>query len=334
MADYDFKSNSLGTSTDFGAGLPRPQADAAGGEAAPRGLSNINKVSSVDISRSGFRLYNKHTGQVIEVDPAKSRVRRLQKRVFALANALSGYLEQKRDDYRLVMYTLTYVGVNDWRPNHIREFMLGLRKAAGKGLKAYAWVAELQARGAVHYHVLVLVRRGTSLPMPDKSGLWPYGLTKTETARTVFYICRYAGKEYQKVGRFPKGLRMFAVWVSKDMALDLARWVSFRLSALPTWLGDKLKEQFDRTGQAVHARRRVGGGWTDDNGENYASPWTTENPALLQKAIENAYAGARKFAERKIARLPRLIRLKIEQRRILHEWQERAMTHWGSLRDD
>ena len=70
----------------------------------------------------------------------------------------ANFLQKETKGSSLWMVTLTYAGVDDWRPNHIREFMQAFRKLYKKKLVGYAWVAELQERGAVHYHVMVYLK--------------------------------------------------------------------------------------------------------------------------------------------------------------------------------
>ena len=58
------------------------------------------------------------------------------------------------------MQTLTYKGDNrQWRPEHISRYLDALRRwhynRTGSKTVRYAWVAELQARGVIHYHVIV-----------------------------------------------------------------------------------------------------------------------------------------------------------------------------------
>lgn len=199
-----------------------------------------------------IRLRNKQ-GAIIEIDGVQSRISRLQKRVYAWAKTIDQ--SNGMQDMEYIMITLTYRGVDDWKPKHIRDFMLKMRKRF-TGILCYAWVAELQQRGAVHYHVMVGIRPGSSfytyksqktpenkgftvrgVGFPDDIGDWPHGMTKVEKARTRFYLVKYTGKEYQKVGKFPKGLRMFAVWISKGLLSDLELWL-FRLSTFPRWVND------------------------------------------------------------------------------------------------
>jgi hypothetical protein len=59
--------------------------------------------------------------------------------------------------------------------------MLTLKKLLGDKLLAYAWVAELEKRGVIHYHIMIVVPPdlviGDDLPYPDEAVLWRYGST-------------------------------------------------------------------------------------------------------------------------------------------------------------
>jgi hypothetical protein len=233
-------------------------------------------------------LVNRTTGEFSPLDPKQGRLSHLWRRCHTWATVLKAYLRRVGQGYRLAMLTLTYHGLDydtgqplpdfGWQPNHIRDFMKKLRYALRDRLLAYAWVAELQQRGAVHYHVLVLVRAGTPIPYPDQAGWWPHGSTRVETARTVFYIMKYAqkGQFVDENGGylvFPKGLRLFSVWIGQDVISTTARWY-FRTSAWPQWLVNVLLEFY--TGAIP--RRRVGGGWTIEDEEAgevvLNSPWS------------------------------------------------------------
>lgn len=218
-----------------------------------------------------MHVWNTSTGKVFEQDAKKLRLSRLRKRVHAWASRLHPLMLGKAN-YRLVMITLTYAGISDWKPNDIRVFMLALRSHLADNLLAYAWVAELQKRGAVHYHLVILVRKGTNIPVPDKSGLWKHGMSKIETARTPFYLLTYTGKEFQKNGEYPAGLRVFAVYIRDGVLSPDSYWM-FRLSAYPAWL---VKEMWlDGKFRSLPVRIK-GGGWSVD-GQAYFSPWKIWN---------------------------------------------------------
>jgi len=206
------------------------------------------------------KLQNMQTGEIIEFTATEARIGRLRRRVKAWCDSLAGELSDQKNN-RLVMVTLTYKNVEDWRPNHIRDFLRAMRRGIKDNLVGYAWVAELQQRGAVHYHVLLLVKRRTYIPMPDKVGWWSHGSTKIETARTRYYILKYVSKakfqgEQGDWKDFPKGLRLFAVFVAKHALTGIARW-TFRLSAVPRWFANMLIECY----HGCDYLRLAGGGW-------------------------------------------------------------------------
>lgn len=211
-------------------------------------------------------VHNKITGESFELDPARARVRRMQKRLKSWVEALHPMI-QDSGKFRLVMVTLTYGSGQEWKAGHIRSFMLEIRKVLGQSLLAYSWVGELQERGAVHYHVLLMVKRGTQIPKPDESGLWPYGMTKIETARSTWYVMAYSGKEHQKFGNFPAGMRMFAIWVKKNFLAGETAW-RIRLSVVPAWLYEQIKS-WEIYGYQLQRKR---GGWMV-LGCYYESPW-------------------------------------------------------------
>lgn len=207
-----------------------------------------------------MKIIHKGTGEITEFSKRQARLSRLRRRVWAWAN----FLQKESAGSSLWMITLTYKCVEDWRPNHIREFMQAVRKLYKKKLIGYAWVAELQERGAVHYHVMLYLKGVQKLPHFDSLGLWEHGMTRVDCARTPFYIITYSGKEYQKAGKFPKGLRMFAVWLS-PFALAEHLLYQFSLTAKPSWVKDIIL-QFDSLYSArVRPKRVVGGGWDIDD---------------------------------------------------------------------
>jgi len=138
-------------------------------------------------------------------------------------------------------------------------------------LLAYAWVLEMQKRGAPHYHLLLYVKRGTRIPRPDDK-LWSHGSSRIETARSAYYIVTYTGKEYQK-SNLPAGARMFAAQIYAD-TVDSAEMLIFRMSTVPAWLRAKLEQTQQDIGNDLHWSSCAGGGWLiRETGEKLASPW-------------------------------------------------------------
>jgi hypothetical protein len=118
----------------------------------------------------------------------------------------------------------------------------------------------------------LLVKRGTRIDKPDQAGWWVHGSTKIETARSQFYILKYTGKEHQKMGNFPKGLRLFAVWISPRILKGLERWY-FRVSTWPRWLANEASKKLISVGAPFG--RLAGGGWFIGDME-FRSPWIVE----------------------------------------------------------
>lgn len=175
--------------------------------------------------------------------------------------------------YRAVMLTLTYRDVDGWRSRHVADCVRHVRSwCARKGFRlGYLWVAELQKRGAVHYHVVLWLPKGLTLPKPDKQGWWPHGMTNIAWARKpVGYLAKYASKG-EDVQKFPKGLRLHG---RGGLDLEQRRYVSWWL--LPRYVREVVKE----VGEVV--RRCTGGGWTVLSTGEWIPPW---QPPLLDRRV-------------------------------------------------
>ena len=99
----------------------------------------------------------------------KKRVKRLRRSVWA-AGHLHGLADHGRRPPVAWMVTLTYVGVDDWRADHISAASEQYRRHCAR-LRVpcrYLWVAELQKRGAVHYHLIAWLPKGVRMPHWDR----------------------------------------------------------------------------------------------------------------------------------------------------------------------
>lgn len=184
-----------------------------------------------------MKIKDKFTGETFNTDNSNSRLVRLTKRVRAFGSALDSLRETHTFDLKMI--TLTYAPDFIWESNQIKEFMKLLGDYAKDSMLAYGWVAELQLRGAVHYHIYVAVTPGTIILQPDSSGMWPFGMSRVEPGKSPYYLLSYASKKHQKTGDFPKGLRMLHVWLRKGLLPTFERW-AFDLSAYPNWLRNQL----------------------------------------------------------------------------------------------
>lgn len=228
-----------------------PAAPYAGGGLMP-GLV----VSSTSVPRPDACLS-------IPVDPVMSRCRRLRRSV-KWAAALHDQVPRGQRKARAAMVTLTYAAVDGWEPKHVSEFIRRVRKwALRRGFPLrYVWVAELQQRGAVHYHMIVWLPRGLTMPKPDKQGWWPHGCTQVKWAeRPVGYMVKYASK-FDGACVFPAGLRTHGAGGFDAAQRDARHWLG-----LPGWLRGQV-------GVGERCPPVVGGGRVHrPSGELIVSPW-------------------------------------------------------------
>lgn len=200
---------------------------------------------------------------------AERRVNRLKRSVWASGH-LHGLAENGFRPSVPWFVTLTYKGVDDWRPNHLSKATERFRNWCRKtGLRCrYTWVAELQGRGAVHYHLLCWLPPGVRMPHWDRPigrrrAFWEYGMTNTERARSgVGYLMKYLSK-LGELTRFPKSLRLYGVAGLTEQGRAVRSWYN-----LPEWA----KRSFG-VGDLV---RRCGRLIVDKTGEILESPYVVK----------------------------------------------------------
>jgi hypothetical protein len=137
------------------------------------------------------------------------RLRRLRRRLWSWYNLVSSILSPS---YYPVSITLTYAPTESWERRDISLFLDRVRKYyKRRGWRfVYFWVAELQQRGAVHYHVVLFVPRGHMLPKPDLQGWWRKGMTHIMAVEQfAAYFAKYIQKGVKGDLEFPKRLRLF-----------------------------------------------------------------------------------------------------------------------------
>jgi len=174
---------------------------------------------------------------------AERRVKRLKKSVWASGH-LHGIADKGHRAHKVWFVTLTYRGVKDWASNHVGKALTGFRNwCNARGLPCkYTWVAELQSRGAVHYHLLVWLPQGVTMPHWDRTTRtpvqgrtvapwWPHGMTNTQPAKAgVGYLMKYLSK-LGELTVFPKGLRLYGIGGLNEQARGVRSWFN-----LPEWV--------------------------------------------------------------------------------------------------
>ena len=200
---------------------------AAGPVAQPPGALPATKAPGLVT----FRTSDTPTSEPVEIDQVQARKTRLRRSVTVAARMFEFVLGPRT--FKPAMLTLTYRDVDGYKPCHVSELLVRIRNWLDRrGHKfRYVWVAELQKRGALHYHVLIWLPKGLTLPKPDKQGWWPHGSTRIEWARNAIgYLCKYVSK-FDDVNAFPKGARLHGSGGHEDFARQIRQWFN-----LPSWL--------------------------------------------------------------------------------------------------
>lgn len=195
----------------------------------------------------------------IRVDRCATRLKRLRTSVITAARLQC----QQVKGWKVAMLTLTYRPEVDQEAQQIADCLRSIRKyLARRDVRIrYVWVQEFTRRGRPHYHVLLWLPRGITLPKPDKRGWWPHGLTRIEWARNaVGYIAKYASKG-DALHQPAPGARMHGSGGLTDDELLEQRWWK-----RPLWMRD-------RTTMRDVVKRCRGGFVMLESGEFFECPW-------------------------------------------------------------
>lgn len=233
-----------------------------GGREAAAGLVT-SATSQKCTKRRAFRFKNTISRE------QQRHARLLRTRKTVITGARLAVEEAGRGGFRgrWAMLTLTYRDDVRWVAKQLSVLTDHIRKYAARcGFAArYVWALELTKRGRPHYHLLIWLPKGRTLPKPDKQGWWAHGMTKIEWAKNaVGYLAKYASKGIED-GQWcliPRGARMCGHGgLSKDGRIELRWW------KLPTWVRDHWPEVCD-------VIRAEGGGFVNrQSGEFLASPY-------------------------------------------------------------
>lgn len=199
----------------------------------------------------------------IEIDRKASRLRRMKQGVLTNARLTNDQLRRGSFRFHAVMVTLTYEPGVTWQGRHVSAFLHCVRqwhKGHGKKMH-YVWTAEMQKRGAVHYHVVFWLPSGLTLPKPDQRGWWKHGKTNISPAKSgVAYIAKYASKGDESA-EFPRGVRIHGRGGLDTESQREARW----------WRAPTEAREF--FGEAADIRVVQGGRVDRNTGQFWASPW-------------------------------------------------------------
>lgn len=146
----------------------------------------------------------------ILVDTQKNRQRRTRRTILNSARCIQNQLEGK--GYRAAMITTTYAPNEEWNSKDITVLTKSIREyLKRKGYPFYyVWKLELTKAGKPHYHLVVWLPKGVTLPKPDKRGWWSKGHTRIEWIKknAVGYVAKYLAKAETSVYDIPAGARL------------------------------------------------------------------------------------------------------------------------------
>lgn len=154
-----------------------------------------------------------------EVVTDEARLKKMKRRICKAAELHEKAMHDSAE-YAPAMVTLTYRDGSDWSARHLSEAFKRVRQWLARRGRTfrYVWCAELQERGAIHYHVIAWFPakfHGTKArkvadtpPFWDAEGWWPHGSSQSAWAdNPIGYIASYVSKISGK-DRLPAGARM------------------------------------------------------------------------------------------------------------------------------
>lgn len=233
-------------------------ASAAGSESPPQAGSGA-AGAGLDPSSTSHTQNDESIPETL-----KTRLRRMRQGVVTAARLMQEDLQQGGRRYRAAMVGVTYRPGVEPRARHLSALQNHYRNwlaRRGEELRC-VWVAEMQKRGVIHYHLLLFLPRGLTPPKPDKQGWWPHGSSNCKWAqKPVGYLVKYTSKAESKC-QLPKGSRMWGCAGLRGTRRDHLRW----------WLAPGWLRELVPLGDVL---RRVGRWWENRTaGIAYRSPYT------------------------------------------------------------
>lgn len=254
-------------------------ARAASLAASARVAASLPFASKASRAAAGLGLVPSETSDTrhlrrvsVELDQNRIRAARLRKSIITGARLHDEEARQGSVRGHWYMLTATYAEGCDFSPRDISElvkrirghfYRFARRKGLGSARLRYLWVGELTRRLRPHYHLLIWIPRGFFIPMADRRGWWPHGMTRIERARNaVGYLAKYASKfTGAMAAAFPRGFRTHGVGGLSDESRRELRWWKAPIDAR-----EALGPDADI--------RKVFGGYADRRtGTFWPSPW-------------------------------------------------------------
>lgn len=217
---------------------------------------------------------NDPNSKTIFLNHSACRLARLKHHLRTASRLVKETMARAGHDWRAVFVTLTYRPGVEWQARHLSVYLDALQKWATRKVGhtlPYVWCAELQKRGAVHYHVVVWLPKGCGIPRPDgRGGWWRHGCSNVKSVKrnAVGYLMKYVSKGCDVGGgrgEFPRGARICGSGGLDKLArceFTWWRWPRFlrEVSGFQTGADFAVVAARCRRG-AMGVQRARGGGW-------------------------------------------------------------------------
>ena len=231
-----------------------------------------------------MKVYNRMTGMAFEIENSKSdamaaRIAKMRRAVWAGVCRASEWSAEGA--YRLIMVTLTYAMASDWHGRQVRQLTEWSKR---KGCVGHVWVAELQERGALHYHVLILWPGTEPWIKPVAGGGWEHGFTwVTDGVKYPWYIMKYMQKGLNdgNGNQYPRGARLYGISQSIVRSMRYEQRLVYRENQVPAWYREGAEDC-----DTVLSGYRVRGG-VDRQGTLAISPYSARDLAPIDAIADN-----------------------------------------------
>jgi len=221
------------------------------------------------------------------VDTALNRIRKVGHSVKTTARLHQQETTNSGFRYKPAMITLTYAPNASWCRRDISNLIMNCRKYLARRFKyasfKYTWVAELQKRGVIHYHIIMWLPKGVTLPKPDKRGWWTKGQSRIEWVKNaVGYLAKYASKGSEG-DTFPRGARISGFGGLSEISKR-----EYRFWRSPLSIRSKFNPNESVAPNSFDIRKIKGGYFNKDTGEffesDYAYVLINGSPHIVKKA--------------------------------------------------
>jgi len=254
---------------------------------APKGRASGLVYNSTSVPRSKAETLIAAGGHL--VDRKQHRTRKVSQSVKTTARLHQSEIASSGFRFKPAMITCTYAPGSFWCAKDIsrliKECRRYLQRRYSQTTFRYTWVAELQKRGTIHYHVILWLPKGCTLPKPDKRGWWSKGSTRIEWVKNaVGYLAKYASKGSETEHEFPKGSR-----ISGFGGLNNESRREYRFWRSPASIREAINPQQLLAPSTFDIRKTQGGYFNQDTGEFIESEYRlvliNGSQYIIKKAI-------------------------------------------------